>query len=246
MPVFERRRSSVRFEDETPLGNISNGKTSISTKTESVSNVDNENEKTVTTASENQLERSVSFRNNEDDLWTTVTINTEQSVPVQSSHFNRLSLENLSIVDTSMLNNDNGVTAVHVNNKPTELTPSESAEEDISSPLKSSFEMQQNRSTTHRYRSPSLKPLPSHVTSSEDEHDLRHIKPVEEINALVTDKYNYNNLSRALKSNVERLKKTFIHAQENQIYCKEPQIITTILSHRSSQNSNTDNHSSDC
>ncbi|CAF0796773.1 unnamed protein product [Rotaria sp. Silwood1] len=245
-----RRRSSVRFEDEIPLVKVPND-LSQSPKIESVSidnnnNSNKENQETVIPVSENHLDRNVSFRNNEDDLWTTITVNTEQSVIIQSSHFNRLSLENLSVVDTSMSNNDNGVTAIHINSTPTESPSSEIVEQNILSPSQPSFQVKQCRSTIKRYKPLLSSPSRSHTTSSEDDVDLHNIKPVEEIHAIVTDKYNYNNLSQALKSNVERLKNTFIHAQENQSHYDKPKNIRATLSQKSYQKSNITNHSSDC
>ncbi|CAF2372642.1 unnamed protein product [Rotaria sp. Silwood2] len=244
-PFLGRRRSSVRFEDEIPLVKVSD-ESSKSSQIEFISINNKESEEAVIPESENQIERNVSFRNNEDDLWTTITINTEQSVPIQSSHFNRLSLENLSVVDTSMSNNDNGVTAIHVNSTPTESIASETVEKDNLSPSEPLFKEKQHRSTINRYKTLLSPPSRSHTTSSEDDVDLNNIKPIEEIQAIVTDTYNYNNLSQALKSNVERLKNTFIHAQENQSHYDRPKNIRTTLSQKSFQNFNNKNHSSDC
>lgn len=199
------------------------------------------------------LQRNVSFRNNEDDLWTTITINTEQSSPIQSSHYNRLTLENLSTIDTSITNSNNGVTAIRVNSTPEESLSSEKidAEEHSSSPAVVSSPPPppppplpqppakpiRHRSGINRNKPPPPAPSRSHTASSEDETDIRHIKPVEEIHTIVTDKYNYDNLSQALKSNVERLKTTFINAQEKQSIYDRP---------ISSKKSSASPHSSDC
>jgi hypothetical protein len=237
-----RRRSSVRFEDEPPLVKPPE-ETTPAPKTEPIPIVKNEEkEKTVTPAVENELQRNVSFRNNEDDLWTTITINTERSAPVQSSHFNRLTLENLSYIDTSISNNDNGVTAIHIGSRPIE-----SIEKEISPPLppplppQSPCKATRHRPTTHRHKPPPPPPSRCHTTTSEDDVDLRHIKPVEEINTIVADKYNYNDLSQALKSNVHRLKNTFINAQENQSISQQRKTHRPTLP----QNSNLNIHSSD-
>ncbi|CAF0849099.1 unnamed protein product [Rotaria sordida] len=247
IPFIGRRRSSVRFEDEIPLVKIPD-ESSTSSKIETSSIKNEENEETINPIiSDNHLERNVSFRNNEDDLWTTITINTEQSVPIQSSHFNRVSLENLSIVDTSMSNCNNCITSIHINSKPSESISSESVEQDIISPSEPYLKAKQHCSPIiNRYKSLPSSSSRSHTPSSEDDIDLHNIKPVEEIHAIVTDKYNYNNLSQALKSNVERLKNTFTHVQENQSHYDKPKNIRTTLSSKSFQNSNIKNHSSDC
>ncbi len=244
IPFLGRRRSSVRFEDE-----ISDKKPFSSPKIESIPIIKVEEEKSTSPVLENNtnLQRNVSFRNNEDDLWTTITINNEQSAPIQSSHYNRLTLENLSCIDTSIKNSNNGVTAIHVNGStPIESVSYESIEKEIPSspppppppppqpqPQPSSKTTRHRPTTTHRHKPPPPPPSRSHTNSSEDEIDLPNIKPVEEINTIVANKYNYNDLSKALKSNVERLKNTFIHAQENQSLYDKPSL---------SKNSN----SSDC
>ncbi|CAF0869297.1 unnamed protein product [Adineta ricciae] len=240
-PFVGRRRSSVRFEDETPPTPIPIIKEKVERKPEPVA--------------ENDLQRNVSFRNNEDDLWTTVTIDTKQSVPIQSSHFNRLSLENLSRINTSISNNDNGVTAIQINSTPcTESKQVEPNEKEIPAPpplllpsLSATTCSIRNRQKPQicskplrtRYKSPPVPPSRTLTTSSEDDTDLRNIKPVEEINRLVADKYNYNDISKALKSNVERLKSTFL-AQENQSHYDKPRHI------RSNAIQKTREHSSDC
>lgn len=238
-----RRRSSVRFEDE-----IAEQKPP-SQKIESIPiiKIDEPEEKPSIPIVENinDLQRNVSFRNNEDDLWTTITINSEQSSPVQSSHYNRLTLENLSSIDTSVTNSNNGVTAILVNSTTIESASPEKVEEET--PTSSSpppppppppppLPQTPSKPARHRHKPSPPTPSRSHTASSEDETDIRHIKPVEEIHTIVTDKYNYNNLSQALKSNVERLKNTFINAQEKQSPSDKP-----ILPKNSSST-----HSSDC
>ena len=240
-PFLGRRRSSVRFEDELPLVKVPD-KPPTSPKIESIPVIKKE-EETIIPVPTTDLEQHVSFLNNEDDLWTTITINTEQSVPVQSSHFNRLSLENLSCVATSKPNSDNGITAIHVNSKPSE---SETTEKEISPPVQPSSKTTRHRSASNRHKPPPPPPSRCHTTSSEDDADLRNIKPLEEINAIVADKYNYNELSQALKSNVNRLKNTFIHSQKNESIYDKPKTIRSTSSEQSLQKSNINNHSSDC
>ncbi|CAF3706888.1 unnamed protein product [Adineta steineri] len=252
-PFVRRRRSSVRFEDETPLVKTSNETPVVKTTNEiSIPITKETNEQTTSPVVENNLDRNVSFRNNEDDLWTTVTINTPQSIPIQSSHFNRLSIENLSHVNTSISNSDNGVTAIYINSEPTESPSSQMIEKTIPPPPPRPLQ-KFVKSPKPRYKPPApqlsfkntrsrLKPLPppppssrTHTASSEDDIDLRKIKPVEEINTLVANKYNYDDVSQALKSNVERLKSTFINAQENQtIYDTPKNIRSTLQQHSSS------------
>jgi hypothetical protein len=236
IPFLGRRRSSVRFEDETPPAPQATPIPIVKKEEEKPASpvvLENKN---------NELQRNVSFRNNEDDLWTTVTINKEQSAPIQSSHYNRLILENLSVIDTSIRNGENGVTAIHINSRPIEPVISEHVEKEIPAPppplTSPSLKITRHRSAINRHKPPPPPPSRCHTTSSEEETYLRHIKPVEEVNTLVTDKYNYNDLSKALKSNVERLKNTFIHAQEKQTTSYDkPTNIRSKLS---------ENHSSDC
>ncbi|CAF3350402.1 unnamed protein product [Rotaria socialis] len=248
MPYLPRRRSSVRFEDEIPLAKIVDVSPTTTPKTETIPIAKQDNEEAIAQTSNDNLERNVSFRNNEDDLWTTITVNADPGGLVQSSHFNRLSLENLSIVDTSMANTDNRVTAIQVNNMPMESTSPEPTEIEAVHPPQSSSKVKSNRHKSI----PPPPPLPSSMfsrsvtTSSEYDSDFRNIKPVEEIHAIVTDKYNYTNLSQALKSNVERLKTTFIHAQETQSHYDKPKNFRTKLSQKSFQNSNSKHHSSNC
>jgi hypothetical protein len=252
IPYLGRRRSSVRFEDEIPLIKTTDQSTPAP-KVESIPIVkkEKEGEKTASQIVENNsLQRNVSFRNNEDDLWTTIIINTDRSAPIQFSHYNRLKLENLSFIDTAITNNDNGVTAIHVNSTPMESLPLEDVENETPSsyppppppppPPQLCPKTTRHRppiTITHRHKPPPPPPSRSYTTSSEDETVLRHIKPVEEINTIVADKYNYNNLSQALKCNVERLKNTFIHAQENQSSYDKPMNIRP---------TSPQSHSSDC
>jgi len=256
-PFLGRRRSSVRFEDETSLI-----KTPSSSKIQSIpiikiEQAKEQEEKPASSVLENDnknnsLQRNVSFRNNEDELWTTITINTEKSAPIQSSHYNRLTLENLSYIDTSITNGNNGVTAIHVNSTPIESVSSEKVEKEISSsfppppppppPPQSSSKTIRHRPSTHRHKAPPQPPSRSYTTSGEDDTVLRHKKPIEKINPIASDKYNYNDLSKALKSNVERLKNTFINAQEKSPPYDKPNNIRSTLS----KNSNTKDYSSDC
>ncbi len=242
-PFLGRRRSSVRFEDETPLVKIPD-EPSTSSTTKPTPIIIKKDEETTSPVSENDLQRNVSFRNNEDDLWTTVTINAQPSVPIQSSHYNRLSVENSSFVNTSISNNDNGVTAIHVNSRPIEFVSSDVAEKEIPLPPTPPPPPPPPKAT--RIRSKPPPPSRSHTTSSEDDTYLRNIKPVEEINTLVAEKYNYNDVSQALKSNVERLKNTFIHAQETQSHYDKPKNTPRTLLKNSFENSNVNSHSSDC
>lgn len=252
VPFLGRRRSSVRFEDENQTAKASNEPTVVEKKMESIPIIKEEEEIQVTPLPDNPLERNVSFRNNEDDLWTTVTINAEQCVLVQSSHFNRLSLENSSHIDTSAGNIDNGVTAIQINNKTIEPILSEPVEVPIAPPpgLPPARVKHHRPTRIHHKTLPPPPPLPppsrTLTTTSDDDCDLRNIKPVEEINAIVTDKYNYNSLSQALKSNVERLKSTFVLAQEKQSHYDRPKNIRTQIAQRSLQNFNVKDHSSDC
>jgi hypothetical protein len=252
-PFLGRRRSSVRFEDETSLI-----KTPPPSKIQSIPIIKIEEEKPASSVLENDnknnsLQRNVSFRNNEDELWTTITINTEKTAPIQSSHYNRLTLENLSCIDTSITNGNNGVTAIHVNSTPIEFVSSEKVEKEISSsspppppppppPPQSSSKTIRHRPSTHRHKAPPQPPSRSHTTSGEDDTVLRHKKSVKEINSIAADKYNYNDLSKALKSNVERLKNTFINAQEKSPPYDKPTNIRSSLS----KHSNTKDYSSDC
>ncbi|CAF2063706.1 unnamed protein product [Rotaria magnacalcarata] len=241
IPYLPRRRSSVRFEDEIPSAKVLDVSSTTTPKTETIPIAKQDNEEARAQTSDNNLERNVSFRNNEDDLWTTITVNADPGGLVQSSHFNRLSLENLSTVDTSMANTDNRVTAIQVNNIPMESTSPEPIEIEIVHPPQSSSKVRSNR---HKSLPPPPPPPSSMfsrsvTTSSEYDSDLSNIKPVEEIHAIVTDKYNYTNLSQALKSNVERLKTTFIHAQETQAHYDTPKNFRTKLSQKSFQNPNT-------
>lgn len=149
-----RRRSSVRFEDEIPA-----------------------EEETKTDDQSFNLHRNVSFRNNEDDLWTTVTINScEPSSLIQSSHFNRLAIEN-SIPTGPIV--ENGVTAIKIINEPVEQV------EVIPEPIE-----------------------PEEIFI-EKNIEIEKIKPIEEIRTLLTNRYDYKEVSTALKSNVARLKQNF-------------------------------------
>ncbi|CAF0913375.1 unnamed protein product [Didymodactylos carnosus] len=78
---LHRRRSSVHFKDEQ-----ASNKEIVSDKS---------------TETKQEIQGEVACRNNEDDIWTTVTIG--QETTTQSGHFNRLSLENVTIVSE---NND--------------------------------------------------------------------------------------------------------------------------------------------
>ena len=195
---------------------------------------------------DNGLQRNVSFRNNEDDLWTTVTINAERSTPVQSSHFNRLTLENLSSVDTALVNNENGVTAIHITST---LMPSTSPDgfhtpPSPSKPMASFVPSRYRRApvATTRAKLSSR----SYTPSSEEESDLHHIKPVEEIQAIGTAKYNYNDLSEALKSNVQRLKKTFIHPEDADSHYDRPSNLRLNAANNLVRTSPLERRSSDC
>lgn len=261
MPFLGRRRSSVRFEDEMTLTKTSDQPNSSSSTIDPTPIIKEEEKGNRSSPVEiTNLQRNVSFRNNEDDLWTTITIHSDRSAPpIQSSHYNRLIVENLSSVDTSIRNNENGVTAIHINNQPMTCPsppPSlESIEIETSfspptpplppppppPPLPSppTYKASQYRPvTTHRPRPPPPAPASrSHTTSSDDERNFHRIKPVEEINPLMMNKYNYNDLSRALKSNVERLKTTFLNAQEKQSsHVQGPNIRSSLP----------ENHSSNC
>ena len=222
-----RRRSSVRFEGDPPLAPPpqSTNIVSVVPKNEPEPEVTEVKEKAPeveVVPKDSGLQRNVSFRNNEDDLWTTVTINAERSSPVQSSHFNRLTLANLSSIDTSLATTDNGITAIHITSTLIPLPPTE-AFQVPSSPSKtmSSF-------VPSRYRrSPAVSTRSklsarSYTPSSEEDSDLHHIKPVEEIQEIATNRYNYNDMSEALKSNVERLRKTFVESGESPAHYDRP------------------------
>lgn len=260
IPFLGRRRSSVRFEDEMTLTKTPDQQTSSSLKIDPTPIIKEDEKANRSSPVENtNLQRNVSFRNNEDDLWTTITIHTDRSAPTQSSHYNRLIVENLSSIDTSIRNNENGVTAIHINNlpvtSPSPPPPCESIERETSfspptpplpppppPPLPSPPTCKATRYrpiTTHRSKPPPPPPASrSHTTSSEDETSFHRIKPVEEINPLMMNKYNYNDLSRALKCNVARLKNTFINAQEKQSsHFQDPNIRSSSLP---------ENHSSNC
>lgn len=246
-PFLGRRRSSVRFEDEVPAA--------LRTKEPTAAPVPEQPEPSTAPTNDGELQRNVSFRNNEDDLWTTVTIDTKQSTPIQSSHFNRLAIENLSCINTSISNNDNGVTAIHISSPRSESPPADIPLPPPASSLHAArnrskpppppppFPQMLVKSTRTRYKPPPSRTL---TTSSEDDTDLRHIKPVEEINTLVADKYSYNDVSQALKSNVERLKNTFIHAQETQSHYDKPKIIRPTAPPQPYSPANGSRHSSDC
>ena len=267
VPFQGRRRSSVRFEDEARLVTVTQP-SPVVVKVNSASSTtttDDEVKQDEPVKVEEDLHRAVSFRNNEDDLWTTITINAEGSIPTQSSHFNRLSLENLSIIDTCIQNGETGITAIHVNSSRSARTlssdPSETmiSSADLPSPISpvtSPFTPKRYRTTAsvgHCEPAPTLLPH-AHSMVHDDDTDLRHIKPVEEINAIVADKYNYDNLSQALKSNVQRLKNTFIQAHENQPHYDRPKnlrmfataTITTTTTDGSSRNGEVRHRASDC
>ncbi|CAF4819783.1 unnamed protein product, partial [Rotaria magnacalcarata] len=81
------RRSSVRFEDEIPSAKVLDVSSTTTPKTETIPIAKQDNEEARAQTSDNNLERNVSFRNNEDDLWTTITVNADPGGLVQSSHF---------------------------------------------------------------------------------------------------------------------------------------------------------------
>ena len=250
-PPFQgRRRSSVRFEDEARLVTVTQPSLVVVKVGSASSTADDEIKQDEPVKVEEDLHRAVSFRNNEDDLWTTITINAEGSIPTQSSHFNRLSLENLSIIDTCIQNGETGITAIHVNSRSVRTLSADPSEAMISStdlplpisPVASPFTPKRYRtmaSVGHCEPAPTLLPH-AHAMVHDDDTDLRHIKPVEEINAIVADKFNYDNLSQALKSNVQRLKNTFVQAHENQPHYDRPRNLRMFAATPSSSSITTD------
>jgi len=238
-----RRRSSVRFEDET--------------KPEIIPVIKEEEQEEEPKPESPKLERNVSFRNNEDDLWTTITINSDQSQTIQSSHYNRINLENLTTINTSVTNIDTGITAIRINSTSVESPTVKKNENDYSSPVSLQIStppppapplppppllrLSPSKAIRHRpsarHKLPPPPPSRCFTTSSEDDMIVRRIKPVETINTLINTTYNYNDVSQALKSNVQRLKSTFLAAQENQSIYDKPANL---------HSSNIEVHSSDC
>ena len=194
-----RRRSSVRFEDEIPFVQQSD--------VPSIKDDQTHEPLKPSDQSESDLKRNVSFRDNEDDLWTTVTIKAEPSSSIQSSHFNRLIVENLSSIDTLSPSTEKSITAIQITNK--SIEDSTFSDESLPPPPPSLIVTSHVRRTRTKVNRPPTVPSRSHTSTSEDDLDFDRIKPVEEIQTIATDKYNYNDLSAALKSNVARLKKSF-------------------------------------
>jgi hypothetical protein len=225
-PFPERRRSSVRFEDELPNAKAP-PEVPVVTQNDTITSL-KEQKESLSSSIDTELERHVSFRNNEDDLWTTITIKSEHPTLVQASHFNRLTLENLSCVDTSIPNNHNGVTAIQITSASTPLGSDDVFESSVSSadiysssrlpPVsKSTCTSEQQRRSTSNTRK-MTHASHSHTLSGQGVSHPNHIKSVKELQTVVIDKYNYSDLSEALKSNVQRLRKTFIQDSSSTIH----------------------------
>ena len=171
-----------------------------------------------------------------------MTIKAEAST---SSHFHRLAVDHHFSPNTTSIPaispiTDNGITAIRVNSQSnideyieSSLPPTPPPPPPISSMISNRYQ-----------RISSRQPFParSFTPSSEDDGDLHHIKPVEEIQAIVTDKYNYNDVSEALKSNVQRLKKTFLPTSNQSSHYDRPKNLRI----PSIRTLNSEHHVSDC
>ncbi|CAF1081048.1 unnamed protein product [Didymodactylos carnosus] len=242
---LHRRRSSVYFEDEKAPSKETESDKPSETKQE--------------------LPQEVSCRNNEDDIWTTVTIS--QEITTQSGHFNRLSFENVAIIPTNNLDipdkvDERDITQVHVtseallpfpeefnkevsqqqpsenNNKSNNKFSIENSHKSFPHTMKQFNSLSQQKSLTANisydnktrafktednqqqaqtiasFTPPSnnnsllLSPKQQTIDDNSSSSYINEIKSFEEIDT--GGKYNYNDLAETLKSNVQRLRNTFL------------------------------------